>query len=221
MLRTVKLYNKFCLRTIEIGNKVIDRLLPLKTRTIRSKKTIPKFSLLRRCVFAQCRAPPKFFLFLTNPNEKPPPGGRQIHADTSLGEGGKYSHRRGAAAPPLGGTKEVCRRGKPRAEPTANVGFLFPLTTLSYHSTRKKDFTERFFAKRSGERFKRGVRRSRTARKVCSAATTSVREKSVNPFTAIFSETALCSSFRTRRPLRACPCRRWCRRRRPPRDRGR
>ena len=112
-------------------------------------------------------------------------------------------------------------RGKPRAEPTANVGFLFPLTTLSYHSTRKKDFTERFFAKRSGERFKRGVRRSRTARKVCSAATTSVREKSVNPFTAIFSETALCSSFRTRRPLRACPCRRWCRRRRPPRDRGR
>ena len=113
------------------------------------------------------------------------------------------------------------RRGKPRAEPTANVGFLFPLTTLSYHSTRKKDFTERFFAKRSGERFKRGVRRSRTARKVCSAATTSVREKSVNPFTAIFSGTAPCSSFRTRRPLRACPCRRWCRRRRPPRDRGR
>ena len=49
-----------------------------------------------------------------------------------------------------------------------------PLTTFSYHSTRKKDFTERFFAKRSGERFKRGVRRSRTARKVRSAATTSV-----------------------------------------------
>ena len=52
-----------------------------------------------------------------------------------------------------------------------------PLTTLSYHSTRKKDFTERFFAKRSGERFKRGVRRSRTARKMCSAATTSVRKE--------------------------------------------
>ncbi len=221
MLRTVKLYNKFCLRTIEIGNKAIDRLLPLKTRTIRSKKTIPKFSLLRRCVFAQCPCTRNIFMFVINRHGKLPPSVRQRRTDTSLGEGGKYSHRRGAAAPPLGGTKVVCRRGKPRAEPTANVGFLFPLTTLSYHSTRKKDFTERFFAKRSGERFKRGVRRSRTARKVCSAATTSVREKSVNPFTAIFSETALCNSFRTRRPLRASPCTRWCRRRLPPRDRGR
>ena len=69
-----------------------------------------------------------------------------------------------------------------------------PLTTFSYHSTRKKDFTERFFAKRSGERFKRGVRRSRTARKVCSAATTSVqkeiREPAIKPVAK--GVTALC-----------------------------
>ena len=60
------------------------------------------------------------------------------------------------------------------------------ITALSYRSPRKKDFTERFFAKRSGERFKRGVRRSRTARKVRSAATTSVRGKSVNLFYFFF-----------------------------------
>ena len=53
-------------------------------------------------------------------------------------------------------------------------GLSLKITTLSYRSPRKKDFTERFFAKRSGERFKRGVRRSRPARKVRSAATTSV-----------------------------------------------
>ena len=67
-------------------------------------------------------------------------------------------------------------RGKPRTE-HSDCGVFLNLTTFSYRSTRKKDFTERFFAKRSGERFKRGVRRSRTARRVRSAATTSVRKK--------------------------------------------
>jgi len=41
-------------------------------------------------------------------------------------------------------------------------GFSLKLTTLSYRSTRKKDFAERFFAKRSGERFRRTVRVIRT-----------------------------------------------------------
>ena len=36
-------------------------------------------------------------------------------------------------------------------------GLSLNLTTLSYRSARKKDFAERFFAKRSGERFKRTV----------------------------------------------------------------
>ena len=67
-------------------------------------------------------------------------------------------------------------RGKPRTE-HSDCGVFLNLTTFSYRSTRKKDFTERFFAKRSGERFKRGVRRSRTARRVRSAATTSVQKE--------------------------------------------
>ena len=69
MLRAVDLYNKFCLRTIEIGNEAIDRLLPLKARTIRSKKTIPKFPLLRRSVFAQCPCPRDVFMFVINRHE--------------------------------------------------------------------------------------------------------------------------------------------------------
>ena len=51
------------------------------------------------------------------------------------------------------------------------------LTEFSYRSTRKKDFIERFFAKRSGERFKRGVRLRRTTRRLRSAATMSVQKE--------------------------------------------
>ena len=67
-------------------------------------------------------------------------------------------------------------RGKPRTE-YSDCGVFLNLTTFSYRSTRKKDFAERFFAKRSGERFKRGVRLRRTTRRVRSAATTSVRKE--------------------------------------------
>ena len=73
-------------------------------------------------------------------------------------------------------------------------GLSLKITTLSYRSTRKKDFTERFFAKRSGERFKRGVRRSQTARKVRSAATMSVQKEIREPAIKSVAKgvTALC-----------------------------
>ena len=60
-------------------------------------------------------------------------------------------------------------------------GLSLKLTTLSYRSTRKKDFAERFFAKRSGERFKRGVRLRRITRSVRSAVTTSVQKEIREP----------------------------------------
>ena len=86
------------------------------------------------------------------------------------------------------------RREKNQMQSVSEHWVFLPLTTLSYRSTRKKDFAERFFAKRSGERFKRGVRRSRTARKVRSAATMSVqkeiREPAIKPVAK--GVTALC-----------------------------
>ncbi len=76
------------------------------------------------------------------------------------------------------------RRGKPNTKPPPYGGdcwVFLKLTTLSCRSTRKKDFAERFFAKRSGERFKRGVRLCRITRRVRSAVTTSVRGKKCEP----------------------------------------
>ena len=68
---------------------------------------------------------------------------------------------------------------QPNAERSEHWIFL-KITIFLFHSSRKKDFAERFFAKRSGEHFKRGVRLCRTTRRMRSAATTSVREKSVS-----------------------------------------
>ena len=72
---------------------------------------------------------------------------------------------------PHSGGEENC------AQSGSDCVVFLKLTALSYRSTRKKDFAERFFAKRSGERFKRGVRLRRTTRRVRSAATTTVRKE--------------------------------------------
>ena len=53
---------------------------------------------------------------------------------------------------PHSGGEENC------AQSESDCVVFLKLTALSYRSTRKKDFAERFFAKRSGERFRRTVR---------------------------------------------------------------
>ena len=97
-----------------------------------------------------------------------------------------------------------------------------PLTRLSYRSPRKKDFKERFFAKRSGERFKRGVRLRRTTRRVRSAVTTSVRKKKCE---SNYSYTTAGTDFRNRargaRTARRAPARDPARTRRSTRAEGR
>ena len=70
-----------------------------------------------------------------------------------------------------------------RAQSVCGRGVFLNLTELSYRSTRKKDFAERFFAKRSGKRCKRGVRLRRTTRRVRFAATMSVQKEIRELFT--------------------------------------
>ena len=70
-----------------------------------------------------------------------------------------------------------------RAQSVCGCGVFLNLTELSYRSTRKKDFAERFFAKRSGKRCKRGVRLRRTTRRVRFAATMSVQKEIRELFT--------------------------------------
>ena len=128
----------------------------------------------------------------------------------------------GKSEPPRGYTVAIQRRReKPNAEPKANVGFLFPSrhcrTTALAKKISQKDFLRRGAASVLSAAFGAVEPPAR-----CAPPRRRQFEKNfVNPFTTFSSGTAPCSSFRTRRPLRACPCRQWCRRRRPPRDRGR
>ena len=164
------------------------------------EKIMPNRPQVRDTVLPQARF---FFWFQTYNYRKSPLG--------ALKEGGKNSHRRGFASPPPSVreasykslaqrscafaralhlrdsaryTVAICALSRKTECRAAGEHWVFlNLTELSYRSTRKKDFAERFFAKRSGKRCKRGVRLRRTTRRVRFAAAMSVQKEIRELFT--------------------------------------